>query len=320
MIYFRVTTVKWDYQTGKVSAAPLYDDATAKSTGPLIANTLKNLSLFGAEEDAIAAIEDSVKITLEELNKGREKEKISDDFGNEVGYEYPFRVTEIDETFNSLIQLWDGDDYRNVIGFLICPFKTDNTLSVMEYRKFKIYGNDFLNKFTIGGGEKTVKSLKKAFHVIDEMLLPGREDKNNTFYDIFLCLCKKKGVAPSKAAIDIDLSKATATKWKNGSIPTGDTLQKLANYFKVPVDFILDGKVKKPLLINEDEAKILLDGLLLIAEQHRNKKEEYEKLIDEAKKYETDTELLTLWKQQQEDLMNLSYKTYDKIKNLVLIK
>lgn len=62
------------------------------------------------------------------------------------------------------------------------------------------------------------------------------------FYDRFVGLCKERGVSPSAVMVSIGLNKSNATFWKNGSIPKGDTLQKLSDYFGVSVDYLL-GKV-----------------------------------------------------------------------------
>ena len=60
------------------------------------------------------------------------------------------------------------------------------------------------------------------------------------FYDRFVGLCKERGVSPSAVMVSIGLNKSNATFWKNGSIPKGDTLQKLSDYFGVSVDYLLD--------------------------------------------------------------------------------
>lgn len=86
------------------------------------------------------------------------------------------------------------------------------------------------------------------------------------FYDIFVQLCNKRGVKPSRVAIDLDLSKATATKWKNGSVPTGETLQKLADYFGVTVDYLLNEETKKSPAEAED--KITFDDFTYAMYNH----------------------------------------------------
>ncbi len=66
------------------------------------------------------------------------------------------------------------------------------------------------------------------------------------FYDIFVELCKSKNVTPTRASLDMGMSKATPTKWKNtGATPNGNTLEKIAAYFGVSVDYLLD-KEKGP--------------------------------------------------------------------------
>ena len=45
------------------------------------------------------------------------------------------------------------------------------------------------------------------------------------FYDLFCQLCKEKGVSPTKATVDIGLSRTIGTKWKNtGATPKGETI------------------------------------------------------------------------------------------------
>lgn len=66
------------------------------------------------------------------------------------------------------------------------------------------------------------------------------------FYDIFVELCAKKGVKPTRAALDMGLSKATPTLWKNkGYTPRGDIINKVAAYFGVSVDYLLGNEEQK---------------------------------------------------------------------------
>lgn len=79
------------------------------------------------------------------------------------------------------------------------------------------------------------------------------------FYDIYVGLCAQKGVSLSKAAEENGLSRTSVVKWKNGSMPNGSTLQKLAQYFGVSLDYFLDAKPreeKTPTLNRRDERDI----------------------------------------------------------------
>lgn len=61
-----------------------------------------------------------------------------------------------------------------------------------------------------------------------------------SFYERFVKLCEEKGVKPSRAASDNDISRSNVTNWKNnGYTPRGEALQKLAEYFGVSTDYLL---------------------------------------------------------------------------------
>ena|GEM_PF-766662 len=60
------------------------------------------------------------------------------------------------------------------------------------------------------------------------------------FYDIFESLCRQKGVSPNKACIEMGLSRSISAKWKSTKTnPSADVLPKIADYFEVPVDYLL---------------------------------------------------------------------------------
>ena len=65
------------------------------------------------------------------------------------------------------------------------------------------------------------------------------------FYAIFVKLCKERNVSASFVMKEIGLNKSNATFWKRGSVPKGDTLQKLAEYFGVSVDYLLGKSTEK---------------------------------------------------------------------------
>ena len=72
------------------------------------------------------------------------------------------------------------------------------------------------------------------------------------FYDKYIALCAQKGVTPSAAAKEIGINKAAVSNWKyrkNG--PSDITMQKIADYFGVPVSELTEEKEKAP--TNEGE-------------------------------------------------------------------
>ncbi|MCD7830705.1 MAG: XRE family transcriptional regulator [Firmicutes bacterium] len=65
------------------------------------------------------------------------------------------------------------------------------------------------------------------------------------FLDIFTELCEEKGVSPSTAAKECGLGNSTYSYWKaTGTVPRDSTLNKIADYFDVPVARL---KGKEPL-------------------------------------------------------------------------
>ena len=88
------------------------------------------------------------------------------------------------------------------------------------------------------------------------------------FYDRFVYLCSKKGVSPSRAAVDAGISKSLVTKWKNNNAkdPSPDVLRKLSAYFCMPVSELLgEENEKAPTEIGErsvsdDDIKFALFG------------------------------------------------------------
>lgn len=84
------------------------------------------------------------------------------------------------------------------------------------------------------------------------------------FYDRFEELCNKKGVSPSKAAIDAKINKSTVTYWKNNptSKPTGQVAEKLCSYFEITMSELYGDSIKEekwPILTKKDEHDIARD-------------------------------------------------------------
>ncbi len=60
------------------------------------------------------------------------------------------------------------------------------------------------------------------------------------FIDILLELLKKNGITKNKLLSDLQLGKNSFVNWSSrGTIPSGETLQRIADYFGVTVDYLL---------------------------------------------------------------------------------
>lgn len=79
-------------------------------------------------------------------------------------------------------------------------------------------------------------------------------------YEVFEQLLQKYGVTPYKVSKSTGVTQASLSKWKTGeSVPSSKTLQKVADFFGVTVDYLMTGKEpeeKEPTLTPKDERDI----------------------------------------------------------------
>ena len=63
----------------------------------------------------------------------------------------------------------------------------------------------------------------------------------NVFFERFAALCKEMNETPNSVAKALGISSGSVTAWKNGTEPRSKTLAKLAEYFGVTTDYLLNG-------------------------------------------------------------------------------
>lgn len=102
------------------------------------------------------------------------------------------------------------------------------------------------------------------------------------FYENYERLCQEHGVKPYALAVQLGAkNNAVVAQWKKGAVPRQPMLEKIADYFKVPVSELLFGKEKQPTVsgeLSEDEIK-LLEAYRAVADQ---KKEIYLQILTQA--------------------------------------
>lgn len=59
------------------------------------------------------------------------------------------------------------------------------------------------------------------------------------FWDRFYSLCLDQKTKPNPVAKELNISSGAVTQWKQGVIPKGDILIKIAQYFNVSTDYLL---------------------------------------------------------------------------------
>ena len=78
------------------------------------------------------------------------------------------------------------------------------------------------------------------------------------FWRNFIKLCAEAGKSPTRVALDLGLSSGTASNWKRGAIPQERILNRIADYFGVPVED-LTAEAPEPMSLTHDEEQVVLD-------------------------------------------------------------
>lgn len=113
---------------------------------------------------------------------------------------------------------------------------------------------------------------------------------DSVFFTRIQALCNRDGIEISNVLKALGLSTSKGTAWKEGAIPKGDILLKLANYFHVSTDYLLGntddptpaGKEKAPThegerelphaeyreVLAEGGMRLLMDADAKIPEEH----------------------------------------------------
>lgn len=65
------------------------------------------------------------------------------------------------------------------------------------------------------------------------------------FFNILQSECTKKGIKLTPLLTELELSKGNISKWKNGTLPNGEILIKIADYLGCSVDYLL-GRTENP--------------------------------------------------------------------------
>ena len=94
-------------------------------------------------------------------------------------------------------------------------------------------------------------------------------------------LCEKKGISQSKLEKDLDIAKGSVTKWKTQE-PRHSTIEKVANYFGVSVEYIMTGEDSNP------ESPYYLNGDAREMAQFMFENPEYKVLFDASRKVSKD--------------------------------
>ena len=79
------------------------------------------------------------------------------------------------------------------------------------------------------------------------------------FWERFYNLCIERHTKPLPVVKELSIATGSITKWKNGTVPNGTTLQKISDYFGVSVGYLLgeDAKEKEPTVSTTVDPRLL---------------------------------------------------------------
>lgn len=81
------------------------------------------------------------------------------------------------------------------------------------------------------------------------------------FFDRLKQLCDNRNISIYKAATEVGLNRAAANKWKGGSIPNGQTVSRLADFFGVTTDYLIGEEKEKAPALNERDRRDIAKNL-----------------------------------------------------------
>ena len=101
------------------------------------------------------------------------------------------------------------------------------------------------------------------------------------FWQNFVKLCANKGKSTTAVILEIGLSKSLVTNWKNGTIPNNTTLKRVADYFGITVEQLVNDLPLEELKgLDEKDTEILNMYSRLSDEQKKQARSYLDFLVD----------------------------------------
>lgn len=104
------------------------------------------------------------------------------------------------------------------------------------------------------------------------------------FWQRFYALCKQQNSTPNAIAKKLSISSGSVTAWKCGRVPNSTTLQLIADYFSVSVDYLIGNENPPQPFLTPKEAELMRRMQDLDDEQAAKLIEYMEFLLQQRKK------------------------------------
>jgi transcriptional regulator with XRE-family HTH domain len=105
-------------------------------------------------------------------------------------------------------------------------------------------------------------------------------------YETIAKLCKENKIAITALESELGFGRGTIGKWKKGTKPNTERVQKIADYFNIPIDYLMTGEIERKI----DGANIIEEKAALIARITKDSEllitiEEYYSLSEAMKQF-----------------------------------
>ena len=80
------------------------------------------------------------------------------------------------------------------------------------------------------------------------------------FYDRVDKLCHDRGIKITRLARDLQLGSGAPNRWQKGSVPHSATLQKIADYFDVSVDYLISDTPAPVMTAHSNNGSAVIQG------------------------------------------------------------
>ncbi len=107
------------------------------------------------------------------------------------------------------------------------------------------------------------------------------------FWNNFYNLCIEKGMKPLQVVKEIGIAHGSITKWKNGAMPNTKNLQKIADYFEVSVEHLLEKEKVAPSSPADENKKELFDRIDQMTDEQLEQLKVFIKYLNEGKTNKT---------------------------------
>ena len=98
------------------------------------------------------------------------------------------------------------------------------------------------------------------------------------FFDNLKSLCKINNIKITPLLEKLNISKGAIARWRNGVLPNGETLIKIANYFNCSIDYLL-GRTGNPNFSEENKITEQEYQVLSAYRQNTNMQQAVNKLL-----------------------------------------